>query len=84
MARQRLPTEWEKAMGQRLYELRSRKGLTQEGLARKADVTTSAVRNWEKGKRTPSLEMAVRLADALDVSLDELAGREPPKGKKAK
>ncbi len=71
-------------MGQRLYELRSRRGLTQEGLARKADVTTGAVRNWEKGKRTPSFEMAIRLADALEVTLDELAGREPPKSRRPK
>ena len=69
-------------MGQRLYELRTREGLTQEGLARKADVTTGAVRNWEKGKRTPSFEMAIRLADALEVTLDELAGRVPPAPKK--
>ena len=69
-------------MGQRLYELRSRRGLTQVGLARKADVTTAAVRNWEKGKRTPSFDMAIKLADALEVTLDELAGREPPRGKK--
>jgi DNA-binding XRE family transcriptional regulator len=71
-------------MGQRLFDLRRRAGLTQEGLARKADVTTAAVRFWEKGKRTPSLEMAVKLADALDCTLDELAGRERPKGAKVK
>jgi transcriptional regulator with XRE-family HTH domain len=65
-------------MGQRLKELRDRANLTQEALARKADVGTDAVRNWEKGRRTPGLDMAVKLADALGVSLDDLVGRTPP------
>jgi transcriptional regulator with XRE-family HTH domain len=68
-------------MGQRLTELRRRAGLTQEGLARAAGVGTDAVRKWERGKRTPSFDMATRLADALGVSLDELAGRESPQRK---
>jgi transcriptional regulator with XRE-family HTH domain len=71
-------------MGQRLYELRQAAGLTQEALARKADVGTDAVRNWEKGRRTPGLDMAVKLADALECSLDELAGRVAPKKKGGK
>jgi transcriptional regulator with XRE-family HTH domain len=71
-------------MGQRLSELRRRAGLTQEALARRADVGTDAVRNWEKGRRTPGLDMAVKLADALDITLDELAGREPRRKKGGK
>ena len=79
--RRRLPTEWELAMGRRLYELRRAAGLSQEKLARLADVGTDAVRSWEKGRRTPGLDMAVKLADALECSLDELVGRTPPKRK---
>jgi transcriptional regulator with XRE-family HTH domain len=69
-------------MGQRLHELRQAAGLTQEKLARKADVGTDAVRNWEKGRRTPGLDMAIKLADALECTLDELVGRTPPSPKK--
>jgi transcriptional regulator with XRE-family HTH domain len=69
-------------MGQKLSELRRRAGLTQEGLARAAGVGTDAVRKWERGKRTPSFEMATKLAEALDVSLDELAGIGPPPRKR--
>src|SRR5262249_10252851 len=88
VARHREPTEWEQAMGQRLKELRERAGLTQEALARAADVGTDAVRKWERGKRTPMLDRAARLADVLGCTLDELAGRTPlpeavkPKAKK--
>jgi hypothetical protein len=45
-------------------------------------VTLGAVHEWERGWRTPSLEMATRLAVALECSLDELAGVEKPGRKK--
>lgn len=62
-------------MGQRLRELRLARGLTQEQLARKIDVGLDAVRKWERGRRTPMLDMAAKLADALECTIDELAGR---------
>jgi transcriptional regulator with XRE-family HTH domain len=71
-------------MGARLKALRVAAGLTQEGLARKADVGTDAVRKWETGRRTPGLDMAVKLAEALGVTVGVLAGTEPmPKPKKS-
>ena len=87
MGRKRQPTEWEIAMGQRIRELRLARGLTQEQLARQIDVGLDAVRKWERGKRTPMLDMAAKLADALDCTIDELAGRiqaEAPTAKKGK
>jgi transcriptional regulator with XRE-family HTH domain len=49
------------------------------------DVTSDAVRKWERGKRTPMFDAAIKIADVLGVSLDELAGREtPPKRKGGK
>jgi transcriptional regulator with XRE-family HTH domain len=81
VARRRKPTEWELAMGHRIFELRKRAKLSQEALARAAGVGLGAVRFWEKGKRTPGLTLAARLADALGCSLDELAGRQAPRKK---
>jgi transcriptional regulator with XRE-family HTH domain len=69
-------------MGQRLRELRLARGLTQEQLARKIDVGLDAVRKWERGKRTPMLDLAAKLADALECTIDELAGRETLKKEK--
>jgi DNA-binding XRE family transcriptional regulator len=77
--RRREPAPWEKAMALRLVELRRARGLTQEKLARAAGITVDAVRKWEAAKRSPSFEMAIRLANALDIGLDELAGRESPR-----
>ena len=72
-------------MGARFLELRKRAGLTQEELAREAGVTLSAVRQWERGKRTPMLDTAVRLAKVFGVTVGQLAGTEPmPPAKKGK
>jgi transcriptional regulator with XRE-family HTH domain len=75
MARRRGET-----MGMRLKRLREEKGFTQETLAEAAGVPKFSLRNWEQDRRGMSLATAVRVADALGVSLDELAGRQTPKG----
>ena len=61
---------------QRLKELRLKKGLTQQQIADEIGVNRGSYSNWEKGKREPSFENLVKLADLLDVSLDWLFGRE--------
>jgi transcriptional regulator with XRE-family HTH domain len=59
-----------------LSELRKEKGLTQEGLARKASISYHTVIKLESGAiSNPKIETVVKLADALMVSTDELVGR---------
>jgi transcriptional regulator with XRE-family HTH domain len=71
-------------MGQRLARLRRERGLSQAALAAAAKVPVGTLRGWEYGRRTPLLDAACRLADALQISLDELAGRtSPPRRKTA-
>jgi len=60
-----------------LLHLRKRRHLTQEQLAEKIDVTRQAVAKWESGESEPTLEKSRLLADALGVSLDDLANYEP-------
>ena len=60
----------------RLKELRLKKRLTQTELGEKVGVKQSTFTNWENGKREPSFENIVKLADLLEVSLDSLFGRE--------
>jgi transcriptional regulator with XRE-family HTH domain len=72
-------------MGERLQRLRLEKGFSQSQLAKAAGVPTATLKNWEQARRTMLIDAAVKLADALEISLDELAGRESPakgKGKK--
>lgn len=71
-----------KKFRQRLREWRLKRGLTQEELARKADVPTISVSHFETGHRFPNAESLRRLADALGVSTDYLLGRvKTPAGK---
>lgn len=61
---------------QRLKELRLKRGLTQQEIADLVHVNRVTYTNWEKGKREPSFENLVKLADLFEVSLDWLFGRE--------
>jgi transcriptional regulator with XRE-family HTH domain len=72
--RRRDATEWEVAMGERLGRLRRDRGLSQPQLAKAAGVSVWSLRQWEQGRRTPLLDAAARVAVALGVSLDDLAG----------
>lgn len=58
----------------RLERLRMARGLTQPALADLAEVSLASLRNWERARREPTLSAGVKLARALGVSLDLLAG----------
>ena len=59
----------------RLHDLREVRNLTQAELGSRAGMSAAAISHFETGQRAPSLESLVRLADALQVSTDELLGR---------
>jgi len=59
--------------GERLKKLRKAADLTQEQLARAADITVAAVRNLEQTDAEPTWATAKKLAAVLGVSLDDLA-----------
>jgi transcriptional regulator with XRE-family HTH domain len=62
-------------LGQRLKEHRQRQRLTQQELAEQSGVPQPLISDLDRGKRTGvTLEMAVRLARMLAVSVDYLAG----------
>lgn len=58
----------------RLRVVMLRRGLTAAELARRAEVSESAISLLLAGRRAPSLDVARRVARALDVSIDSLAG----------
>ncbi len=60
-----------------LRDLRERRGLTQAGLGARAEIAGASVSHFETGQRVPSLDSLVKLADALEVSIDTLVGRAP-------
>ena len=60
---------------ERLKTARETRELTQEGLAKLANLQPSAISHFETGTRKPSFDNLRRLADALDVTTDYLLGR---------
>ena len=72
-------------MGKTIRELRLARNLSQSQLAAAAGVPFRSLQNYEQGHREVTLRAAAKLADALGVTLDELAGRGPParRGKKS-
>ena len=59
-------------MGDRIKSARKKIGLTQEALAEKVDVTAFYMGEIERGVKTPSLDLFIRLVEVLDVSSDYL------------
>ncbi len=61
-----------KRLGVMVKQLRQKRGLTQEGLAKKVKVHRVYIAQIEARTKTPSLGMLERLAKALKVKVAEL------------
>ena len=59
----------------KLKELRAEKGLTQDQLALKTDLSHGCIAMLETGKRAPTGNTLALLADFFEVSTDYLLGR---------
>ena len=57
-----------------IYELRTKKGLSQEELAEKVFVTRQAVSRWETGETIPNIDTLKLLSKLFDVSINTLLG----------
>lgn len=60
--------------GKRLLDLRKEKELNREALAKLIGTSGAIIGKYERNERTPSVEIANKLAEALEVSLDYLVG----------
>lgn len=56
---------------------RRRRGWSQLELAERADISVNHVGLIERGRRVPSIDVALRLASALGVTLDRLVHGSP-------
>jgi putative transcriptional regulator len=56
----------------RIQELRTEQGLTQQDLADAVDVTRATILALEKGSYNPSLELAFRLAKFFKLGIDKI------------
>ena len=57
---------------EKVRKLRIRKGLSQEELAEKLDVSRQTVSKWEAGSSLPEIEKLIFLSDFFQVSIDYL------------
>lgn len=64
--------------GDRIRDVRMSRGLSQDQLAELASLNRVTVAKYEAGRVEPGAQALGRLADALDVSVDELLGRVDP------
>ena len=60
------------AIGKRVKEIRVAKNIPQEKLAEKADLSVPHTSHVETGNTKASLKTIVNIANALEVSVDEL------------
>lgn len=77
---------------EKLYELRRLKGISQEEIGEKVNVSRQTISKWENGQTTPELEKLIELSKIFDIPIDELIGNDinnekqdiPPKLNKKK
>ncbi len=67
----------ENTLGIRLAKYRKIKGLSQEELAFKLDVSRQAVSKWERDEASPDTNNLIALAKIYGVSLDDLLYKDP-------
>ena len=61
-------------IGDKITALRKAKKLSQADLGKAASVSREIIGRYERNEVSPSVDVAKKIADALEVSLDYLAG----------
>ncbi|MBC6971943.1 helix-turn-helix transcriptional regulator [Bacillus sp. Xin] len=56
----------------KITNLRKEKGITQEELAVKIGITRAYLSNLENGKHKPSLDVALKIAEALESTVEKI------------
>ena len=58
-----------------IVKYRNKLGLSRAGLAKKIGVTEQAIGQYERGTRTPQIDVICKIADVLNVSVDTILER---------
>lgn len=61
-------------IGDKISSLRKQKGLNRDELGKIVGTSGAVIGRYERDEITPSVEIAKKMADALEVSLDYLTG----------
>ena len=71
---------YECKIAEKLVELRTARGVTQEDVARSLSISNKTVSKWENGASTPDLSMLAELSKYYGVTTDTLLGLSKDKG----
>ena len=64
-------------IGEKIYNLRKKKNLSQEDLASILNVSRQTISKWETGESNPDIDKIVPLCNFFEISTDEfLKGRD--------
>lgn len=63
-------------IGEKIYDLRVQKGLSQEKLAELLNVSRQAVSKWELGQAVPDVDKIIRMSELFSVSTDTILLKE--------
>jgi transcriptional regulator with XRE-family HTH domain len=63
------------SFGKRLSDARKKKNISQEELAKILQTKGPVIGRYERDEMKPSIEVASKMADVLEVSLDYLVGK---------
>ena len=63
-------------LGDNIAALRKQRGMTQQTLADALYVTRQTISKWEKNLSVPDADALVRLADALETTVQTLLGQQ--------
>ena len=68
-----------KSIGEMISSLRKEKGMTQNDLAEKMNVTDKAVSKWERNLSCPDVNSIPKLAEVLGTTVEELLNAQSKK-----
>jgi len=60
------------SLGHKLYELRKKKGLSQEEIGYELNVTRQTISKWETNQSIPELDKLTSISKLFEISIDEL------------
>ena len=61
-------------IGNKITVLRKKKGWSQNELSKKIDCSRATLINYEGNKNIPPIEIAIKLAEVFNISIDYLVG----------
>ena len=68
-------------IGEKLFELRKQKNLSQEEVAEKLNGTRQTVSKWETNQSTPDFDKIIPLCELFGIGAEELLNAKKPEEK---